>query len=124
MRRAKLPKVLTAVTAVIAGTAAVMVPNAASAADADLTIKAADDTYTLERPQDRRLRLGRQTRGGQARCRRQDRVREVHRSLGHRGAQSRALFLRPPSTPAGKVTVSRVVARGAVLAQRPNLPRR
>jgi hypothetical protein len=44
MRRAKLPMSVTALTAVIAGTAAVMVPNtAAAAASTNLAIEATDD---------------------------------------------------------------------------------
>ncbi|MEV0903126.1 DNRLRE domain-containing protein, partial [Actinoplanes sp. NPDC049802] len=106
MRRAKLPHVLTAMTAVIAG--ATVVPITAAAADAALSVKAADDTYISS------ARKG--TAFGA-----DDKL-----AVGKLGADSKSiflkftvpagtdvrkavLFLRPLSTPAGKLTVSRVV---------------
>jgi beta-mannanase len=109
MRRAKLPKSVTALTAVIAGTAAVMVPNtAAAAADTTLAIEAVDDSYTSSSRKsgafgaDDKLALGKL--GADAKT-------AFVKFTVPAGTDVRkaVLFLRPLSTPAGKITVSRVV---------------
>ncbi|BBH70196.1 hypothetical protein ACTI_68810 [Actinoplanes sp. OR16] len=109
MRRAKLPKSLTALTAVLAGASAAVAPSsAASAADVDLAIAAADDSYISS------------SRSGAA-FGAEDKL-----AAGKLGNDSKTvflkftipagtdvkkarLFLRPLSTPAGRLTVSRVL---------------
>ncbi|MCM4085055.1 CBM96 family carbohydrate-binding protein [Paractinoplanes hotanensis] len=108
MRRAKLPKSVTALTAVIAGTAAILVPNAAAAAEVNLTVKATDDTYTSNGRKtttfgsDDKLAVGKL--GADAKT-------AYVKFTVPAGTEVRkaVLFLRPLSTPKGKITVSRVV---------------
>jgi hypothetical protein len=107
MRRAKLPKAVTALTAVITGTAAVMVPETAAAADVNLTVEATADSYTSTSRKttafgsDEKLAvgtLGADTKTAYVKI-------TVPAGIDVRKA---VLFLRPLSTPAGKITVSRV----------------
>ncbi|MBO3738902.1 CBM96 family carbohydrate-binding protein [Actinoplanes flavus] len=109
MRRAKLPTSLTALTAVFAGTAAVVVaPNAAAAAGSDLTIQAADDTYISSTRtsttfgSDEKLavgRIGNETKTA---------LLKFTVPAGTK-VKSATLFLTPETKPSGKLTVSRVV---------------
>jgi hypothetical protein len=110
MRRAKLPKSVTALTAVVAGTAAVMVPNtAAAAAGTNLAIAATDDSYTSSSRKstafgsDDKLALGKL--GADAK------TAFVKFTIpAGTDVRKAVLFLRPLSTPTGKITVSRVVS--------------
>jgi hypothetical protein len=108
MRRAKLPKSVTALTAVIAGTAAVMVPHtAAAAAGTNLAIEASDDSYISSSRtsaafgSDDKLALGKL--GADAK------TAFVKFTIpAGTDVRKAVLFLRPLSTPAGKITVSRI----------------
>jgi hypothetical protein len=110
MRRAKLPMSVTALTAVIAGTAAVMVPNtAAAAASTNLAIEATDDSYTSSSRKsaafgsDGKLALGKL--GADAK------TAFVKFTIpAGTDVRKAVLTLRPLSAPAGKITVSRVVS--------------
>ncbi|MEU4622010.1 DNRLRE domain-containing protein [Actinoplanes sp. NPDC023801] len=107
MRRAKLPKPVTALTAVLAGAAAVMVPGAAVAADVTLTVEATDDSYISSSRSgtafgsDDKLALGRL--GADTKT-----VFVKFTVPPGIDARKTVLFLRPFSTPAGRITVSRV----------------
>jgi hypothetical protein len=109
MRRAKLPKSVTALTAVLAGTAAVMVPNtAAAAAGTSLAIEASDDSYTSSSRTsatfgaDDKLAVGKL--GTDAK------TAFVKFTIpAGTDVRKAVLFLRPLSTPSGRITVSRIV---------------
>jgi hypothetical protein len=108
VRRAKLPKSLTALTAVLAGTSAVLVPSVASAADKDLAIPAADDSYisssrtTATFGSEDKLAAGRLGNDSKT-------VFLKFTVPAGTDVKKARLFLRPLSTPAGRLTVSRVV---------------
>ncbi|GGQ85675.1 CBM96 family carbohydrate-binding protein [Couchioplanes azureus] len=108
MRRAKLPKSWTALTAVLAGAIAVMVPNAAAAAaDAELAIRPAHDTYTSSGRKSTafgssdKLAIGKLGK---------DRKIAYLKFTVPAGTKVKAarLYLSPSGKPSGKVTVSRV----------------
>ena len=108
MRRAKLPKSLTALTAVIAGTTAVMVPGAAAAADAELAVQAADDSYTSSTRKTTTFGTDDKLAAGKVG---NDSKTAFLKFTVPAGTDVKAarLFLSPSGKPSGKVTVSRVV---------------
>ncbi|MEV6306653.1 DNRLRE domain-containing protein [Actinoplanes sp. NPDC051861] len=108
MRRAKLPKSLTALTAVIAGTAAVMVPSAAAAADADLAIQAADDSYTSSTRKTTAFGSEDKLAAGKSGNDTKTAFLKFTVPAGTDVKKAR-LFLSPSGKPSGKVTVSRVL---------------
>ncbi|MFC7532842.1 DNRLRE domain-containing protein [Actinoplanes sp. GCM10030250] len=108
MRRAKLPMSVTALTAVIAGTAAVLVPNAAFAADADVAIQAADDSYTSTAKKTTASGASDKLAAGTVGSDTKTAFLKFTVPAGTDVKKAR-LFLSPSSKPSGKVTVSRVV---------------
>ncbi|GLW35766.1 DUF7594 domain-containing protein [Actinoplanes regularis] len=107
MRRAKLPRSLTALTAVVTGATFVTAPTAATAADSDLVLRPADDSYvSSSRPaaafgSDEKLVAGKLG---------DDSKTVFLKFTVPAGAdiKTAVLFLRPTSTPSGKLTVSRI----------------
>ncbi len=108
MRRAKLPTAVTALTAVITGAATVLTPGAAAAATTDVVIPAADDTYTSSGRastafgSEDKLAVG--TLGGDSKT-----VYVKFTVPAGTDVRKAVLFLRPLSTPSGKLTVTRIV---------------
>ncbi|MBG0564818.1 CBM96 family carbohydrate-binding protein [Actinoplanes aureus] len=108
MRRAKLPKSLTALTAVLAGTSAVLVPGAANAANAELAVQAADDSYTSSSRKTAAFGAEDKLAAGKSG---KDSKTAFLKFTVPAGTDVKAarLFLSPSGKPSGKVTVSRVV---------------
>jgi hypothetical protein len=107
LRRAKLPKSLTALTAVIAGTTGVLVPNAAAAAGNELAIKPAHDSYTSSGRKSTAFGSSDKLAVGKLG---NDRKVTYLKFTVPAGTDVKAarLYLSPSGKPSGKVTVSRV----------------
>ncbi|BAL88720.1 hypothetical protein AMIS_35000 [Actinoplanes missouriensis 431] len=108
MRRAKLPTSVTALTAVLSGAAAVLAPGSASAATADVAIKAADDSYTSSSRPGVAFGAEDKLAAGKLGNDSKSVFLKFTVPVGADVAKAR-LFLRPLSTPSGRLTVTRIV---------------
>ncbi|MEU4693907.1 DNRLRE domain-containing protein [Actinoplanes sp. NPDC023714] len=99
---------MTALTAVLAGTTAVLAPSAASAADADLAIAAADDSYISSSRPSAAFGAEDKLAAGKLGNDRKTVFLKFTVPAGTEVKKAR-LFLRPLSTPAGRLTVARVL---------------